>query len=31
LLPVEGGRGRAAQAKAEREPPAEAPKRRERA
>ena len=31
LLPVEGGRGRAAQAKAEREPPAETAKRRKRA
>jgi DNA end-binding protein Ku len=31
LLPVEGGRGRAAQAKEEREAPAEAPKRRKRA
>ena len=30
LLPVEGGRGRAAQAKAEREPPAEAPPKRRR-
>jgi DNA end-binding protein Ku len=31
LLPVEGGRGRAAQGKAEREAPAEAPKRRRKA
>src|SRR5205823_3843550 len=31
LLPVEGGRGRAAQAKVEREAPAEAPKRRRKA
>jgi len=31
LLPVEGGRGRAAQGKAERESSAEAPKRRRKA